>query len=105
MKRFFVVLLAVAVSLGVLGCEPPKEAKPKARPSATESKSAESKSTLIDINRASAEELMVLKGIGEARAKAIVKGRPYARKDELLQQKIVPQSVYDDIKDQIIARQ
>jgi competence protein ComEA len=105
MKRSLAVLLAAAVGLGVLGCDVPSEPKPAAKPRVAESKSAESKSTLIDINRASAEELMALKGIGEARAKAIVKGRPYARKDELVQQKIVPQSVYDDIKDQIIARQ
>jgi DNA uptake protein ComE-like DNA-binding protein len=60
---------------------------------------------MIDINRAKAEELMTLKGIGEARAKAIIKGRPYKRKDELVQKNIVPESVYDGIKDQIIAKQ
>ena len=48
---------------------------------------------------------MTLKGIGEARSKAIIKGRPYARKDELVQKNIIPQSVYDKIKDQIIAKQ
>ena len=105
MKRFLAVLLAAAVGLGVLGCDAPRDSKAADKPKATESKSTESKSTLIDINRASAEELMALKGIAEARAKAIIKGRPYARKDELVQQKIVPQSVYDDIKDQIIAKQ
>jgi DNA uptake protein ComE-like DNA-binding protein len=60
---------------------------------------------MIDINRAKAEELMTLKGIGEGRAKAIIKGRPYKRKDELAQKNIVPESVYDGIKDQIIAKQ
>lgn len=59
----------------------------------------------IDINRAKVEELMTLKGIGDARAKAIIKGRPYARKDELVQKKIIPQSVYDEIKDRIVAKQ
>jgi len=33
---------------------------------------AQAKTELIDINRAKAEELMTLKGIGEARAKAII---------------------------------
>ena len=66
---------------------------------------AQAKTELIDINRAKAEELMTLKGIGEARAAAIIKGRPYARKDELVQKKIIPESVYNDIKDRIIARQ
>ena len=66
---------------------------------------AQAKTELIDINRAKAEELMTLKGIGEVRAAAIIKGRPYARKDELVQKKIIPESVYNDIKDRIIAKQ
>ena len=66
---------------------------------------AQAKTELIDINSAKAEELMTLKGIGDARAKAIIKGRPYARKDDLVRKKIVPQSIYDDIKDKIIAKQ
>ena len=60
---------------------------------------------LIDINTASEEELATLPGIGEARSKAIVKGRPYARKDELVRRKIIPQSVYDNIREQVIAKQ
>ena len=101
MKNLFLAVF-LAVALGLLGCDASTETKSteKARPSATQSKSK-----LIDINRASAEELMALKGIGEARAKAIIEGRPYARKDEIVQRKLVPQSVYDDIKHLIVARQ
>ena len=102
MKRLLVILLVTAFGFGLPGCDAPSETKSaeKARPSAMQSKSKP-----IDINRASAEELMALKGIGEARAKAIIKGRPYARKDELVHQKIVPQSVYEEIREQIVARQ
>jgi len=71
--------------------KPAEAAKPAAAP--------------MDINSASEKELASLKGIGEARSKAIVKGRPYKGKDELVQKKIIPQSVYDEIKDQIIAKQ
>jgi len=60
---------------------------------------------LIDINTASKAQLEPLKGIGPARAEAIIKGRPYKGKDELVEKKIVPQNVYDDIKGQIIAKQ
>ncbi|MBM3527761.1 MAG: helix-hairpin-helix domain-containing protein [Alphaproteobacteria bacterium] len=66
---------------------------------------AAAQASLIDINTASKDTLETLKGIGPARAEAIVKGRPYKGKDELVQKKIVPQNVYNDIKDKIIARQ
>ncbi len=61
--------------------------------------------TLIDINSAAKADLEGLKGVGPARADAIIKGRPYKGKDELLAKKIVPENVYKDIKDKIIAKQ
>jgi len=59
----------------------------------------------MDINSASEAQLATLEGIGEVRAKAIVTGRPYGGKDDLVKKKIIPQGVYDKIQDQIIARQ
>lgn len=60
--------------------------------------------TVVDLNRASLDELKALKGIGDVRAAAIVMGRPYTRKDELVHKGIVPQAVYDDIREQIVAQ-
>lgn len=60
---------------------------------------------LIDINSATRAELMTLPGIGEARADAIIRGRPYRGKDELPRKNIIPQGVYDNIQARIIARQ
>jgi len=60
---------------------------------------------LLDINSATPEELDALPGVGEARVKAIIAGRPYKGKDELVQKKILPKAVYDKIKDKIIAKQ
>ena len=82
-------------------------AKPaaKAEPKKEEMKSEAPKAELMDINSASEAELASLKGIGEVRSKAIVKGRPYKGKDDLVKKKIIPQNVYDDIKEQIIAKQ
>ena len=59
----------------------------------------------MDINSASAEELDKLPGVGPARAKAIISHRPYSGKDDLTHRKVIPQNVYDQIKDKIIARQ
>jgi competence protein ComEA len=66
---------------------------------------SQEQSGLVDINSASAEELDKLPGVGSARAKAIVDHRPYNGKDDLVRRKIIPQNVYDQIKDKIIARQ
>ena len=63
------------------------------------------RATLVDINSASADELQTLTGIGPARAEAIVKGRPYKGKDELARKNIIPDNVYNGIKDRIVARQ
>ncbi|MCB1544855.1 MAG: helix-hairpin-helix domain-containing protein [Rhodoblastus sp.] len=80
-----------------------KAAAPAAKPAPAPA--AAMKIELMDINSASADQLETLKGVGKARAAAIVKGRPYKGKDDLVQKGIVPQNVYDDIKDKIIAKQ
>jgi competence protein ComEA len=90
----------------MLGLAPPlyaadKDAKMAAKPAATAAQADDK----IDINRAKADQLMTLEGIGDARAKAIIKGRPYKGKDELVEKNIVPQAVYDKIKNKIIAKQ
>ena len=59
---------------------------------------------VIDVNTASEQELMTLHGIGEARARAIVDGRPYERKDDLVRRKVIPKGVYDRIRDRIVAK-
>lgn len=92
--------LIVALIAGVLAMAAPASAA-----QVTPVQVAQAKAELVDINRAGAEELMTLKGIGPIRAKAIIKGRPYARKDELVQRKIIPASVYNEIRERIIAKQ
>lgn len=57
----------------------------------------------IDINTATADQLKAVPGIGDAYAKRIMDGRPYTAKNQLTTRGILPQGVYDNIKDQIIA--
>jgi hypothetical protein len=57
----------------------------------------------VDINGATKDELQALKGVNAARADEIIKRRPYKSKAELASRKILPQSVYDEIKDRIVA--
>ncbi|MEG9435630.1 helix-hairpin-helix domain-containing protein [Edaphobacter sp. HDX4] len=57
----------------------------------------------VDINTATADQLKAVPGIGDAYAKRIIDGRPYTAKNQLASRGILPQGVYDKIKDQIIA--
>ena len=84
---------------------PAPKAAPMAAPAAKKDAAPAAKVELIDINRASAKDLDALPGIGEARTKAIIAGRPYKAKDELTKRKIIPENVYEGIKDKIIAKQ
>ena len=114
--------ITLALLLGLSGAafaqpkaDAPKADAPKAAPAAAkadakapakaEAAKADAKKEPMDINSASAKDLATLPKIGDARSKAIVKGRPYNGKDDLINKKIIPQDAYDEIKDLIIAKQ
>ena len=103
MRKLIIVLVA---SLMFASCSEEtsveeRKAKPVAQKSTQEKRDADK----LDINTATEDQLAALQGIGEERAKAIVRGRPWRAKDELVQRGILPQSTYDNIKGEIIARQ
>ena len=115
-----ITTLIAALLIGVSGAalaqkqETPKPAAtPAAKPAAAAPAAAtpaaapvtDAKKEPMDINAATAKELATLPKIGEVRAKAIIKGRPYSGKDDLINKKIIPQDAYDEIKDMIIAKQ
>jgi DNA uptake protein ComE-like DNA-binding protein len=103
MGRLIALLVALAFALGAgtttAWAQPPKDL-PKPQP-----KAPAAKKEPLDINSATEFQLQALPDISEVYAKKIVENRPYKRKDELVQKKIVPQATYDKIKNQIVAKQ
>lgn len=67
-------------------------------------KTASVKAKIVDINSATDAELKAIPGIGDAYAAKIIAGRPYANKAQLKSRKVVPDAVYEQIKDLIIAK-
>ena len=103
MKR---ILLGLVVALAfTLTCAAQASGTAKKGAAAAQQAATQQKADLIDINTASADQLKAIPGIGDAYAAKIINGRPYKAKNELVQKKILPQGVYNKVKDHIIAKQ
>jgi DNA uptake protein ComE-like DNA-binding protein len=99
----FTAVLGITLALGQAGSAVPGQTGTQA--SASQSSKTAANSEKLDINSATKEQLDALPGIGDAYSQKIISNRPYHTKRDLVTKKIIPQSTYDKIKDQIIAHQ
>jgi competence protein ComEA len=105
----FVRVITLAIGFLFLGSaiNAPLTAQPASNGKSPSGKSDSkaSKDDLVDINSADAAHLKALPGIGDAYSAAIIKGRPYKNKTQLLSRGIIPQATYNKISARIIAKQ
>ncbi len=110
-KKLLLALAAILALTCGMAIAQDQGTAPKAKTSQSKTTKTETKESAaktgpkLDINTASKEDLEKLPGIGPATSQKIIDGRPYRAKNELVTKKIVSQSEYDKIKDQIIAHQ
>ncbi len=57
----------------------------------------------LDLNTATAGQLRELPGMGDAYVRRILDGRPYTAKNQLVTRGVLPQRVYEAIRERIVA--
>ncbi len=108
-----IAALALSAALGFAAepaKAPAKDTKAPAKAAApakadADKKAAPAKQEPVDINSATNDELKAVPGIGDTFATKIIVGRPYANKTQLKTRGILPEKVYEQVKDRIIAKQ
>jgi DNA uptake protein ComE-like DNA-binding protein len=60
---------------------------------------------LVDINKASLDDLKKVPGLDESLARKVIDGRPFKRVDELLSRQILSKDVFDKVKSLLAASQ
>ena len=106
-KYYLTLIAALLISalplVAQTGTSGAASAPAKSSTKSSASKSTSSSASKLDINAATADQLKALPGIDAATAQKIIAGRPYHAKNDLVSKKIISQTEYDSIKDQIIA--
>jgi competence protein ComEA len=94
-----VLVLLLGISVAV------SRATPQATGKSASAGATAAQKDLVDLNSASLDQLKALPGIGDAYAQKIVDGRPYAKKTDLVNKKIIPSATYKKIAGLVIAKQ
>jgi competence protein ComEA len=104
MKTTLLAVLVVALGVSVVASQtaPPQQAAGK---STAPGAAVVVPKDPVDLNSATLDQLKELPGIGDAYAQKIVEGRPYAKKTDLLNKKIIPTATYKKISGLVIAKQ
>lgn len=103
-SRILSALITMLLLAGICMASGDKKAADQTAPAQATTAAAKAQN-LMDINTATKEQLASLPGIGDAYSQKIIGGRPYAKKTDLVQKKIIPQATYNKISGMIIAKQ
>lgn len=98
MIRTAIIVAAIFAAAPVLAQSAPVGKHPAPAAAPVQQAKAEAR---LDINVATIEQLMAVKGLNKTQAEAIVHGRPFKSVDELATSNILPADVFAAVKDRL----